>query len=345
MPQLMNRLRRYSPVVAVLLAFVLGGALVLLGGHNPFYAYAVLIKGGFLDYYGFADTLVKTSPLLLCALAVAVPLRAGVYNIGATGQMYLGALFATLAAFSLGFLPPLLSVLACTIAGMCGGALWAALPAMLKVWRGTNEVITTLLLNYVAISLVNYIVSGPMLEEGAPYPYSPAVPESTQLLRILPSTDAHIGVAIAVIIACIVGIVRWKHQVGFSQMLVGENPAAARYAGVNVKLHVFTALVFGGAFAGIAGCYEVLGLKHRLYHQFAGSYGFDAIIVAFMARSNPFLCIPCALFLGGLISGANTMQRTVGVSATVVDAIEGLLIIFVAVALALEARKPQLSEV
>jgi len=332
-------------VWAILAALVVGSGLIWLGGSHPIEAYSALFSGAFLEYHGFATTLVKMSPILLAGLAVALPLRAGLFNIGAEGQIYLGALFATWAALYLPEMPGWLQIIICSVAGAVGGGLWALLPGFLKAYHGINEVIVTLLMNYVGINLVSYFVSGPMLADGAPYPYSNEIRESLWLPHVLPGTDAHFGVVIGIALAVVLFVLFRRTSLGLSLATVGHNPDAARYAGIAVKRYVMLSLAFGGALAGVAGAYEVLGLKYRLFHMFSAGYGFDGIVVALLAEGNPLLVALAALFLAGLRSGANIMQRAVGVPTTVVEAIQGLVIIFVAASMAFRFEKSLLAGV
>jgi simple sugar transport system permease protein len=223
---------------------------------------------------------------------------------------------------------------------MLGGAFWAALPACLKAFRGTSEVIVSLLLNYVAINIVSWVVSGPLMEVGAPYPYSPAIPDTAKMPRLLPGTDAHWGVVVGILLAIAVYFVFRRTVIGLSLVVVGENQKAGDLAGIPVRSRLMGAMIVGGAFAGLAGTYEVLGLKHRLFHLFAGGYGYDGIVVAFLANGSPLGSIAAALFLAGMRSGANNMQRAVGVPTTVVEAIQGLILVFVAISIALKLRNP-----
>lgn len=325
-------------VWAVLLALAVGSILIAAAGSNPITAYATLFEGAFLDYWGFSATLVKMCPLLLAGLAVVLPLRAGLFNIGAEGQIYIGALFATATALYLPGLPGPLHILLCSLAGALGGALWALIPALLKAYQRINEIIVTLLLNFVALHFVSYVVSGPMMEPGAPYPYSPEIPESLFLPAVLPRTDAHIGVLIGIVIALALYLVFRRGVFGFTLATVGRNPEAARYAGMSVERHIIVSFMVAGAFAGLAGTFEVLGHRYRLFHAFSQGYGYDGIVVAFLAGLSPLFAILSSLFIGGLRSGANMMQRAVGIETTVVEAIQGLVILFVAVSLAFRYR-------
>jgi simple sugar transport system permease protein len=321
---------------AVILALIVGSVLMLAAGANPIAAYASLFGEAFFDYYGFGATLVKFSPILLAGLAVAVPLKAGLFNVGAEGQIYMGALFCAIAAL---YLPEIywpLHLLICALAGALGGAFWAAIAGWLKAYRGINEVIVTLLLNYVGINIVSYAAGGPMMEEGAPYPYSPEIPAGLFLPHIMNPTDAHIGAIIGVLLAIVLAWALKYTTMGFAITTVGSNPQAARYAGILVQRQMVATMALGGALAGLAGAFEILGVKYRLFHMFSPGYGFDGIVVAFMAAANPILVPIAALFFSGLRSGAQFMQRAVGVDSTVVDAIQGLVVIFVAASLAIK---------
>jgi simple sugar transport system permease protein len=204
----------------------------------------------------------------------------------------------------------------------------------LKAYRGINEVIVTLLLNYVGINLVSYAAGGPLMEEGAPYPYSAEVPEGLHLPYILPPTDAHAGALAGVVLALVLALLMRYTSFGFAILTVGNNAQAARYAGINVEHQILYAMGLGGALAGLAGAFEILGLKYRLFHMFSAGYGFDGIVVAFIASANLALVPIAALFLAGLRAGAQLMQRAVGVDSTIVDAIQGLVVMFVAASLA-----------
>jgi simple sugar transport system permease protein len=339
MTQAIHILFLLKGVWAVLAALLAGSLLILIAGSDPVAAYAALFEGAFFDYWGFASTLVKTCPLLLAGLAVVLPLRAGLFNIGAEGQIYMGALSGTVAALYMPELPGPLHVAVAVSAGAIGGALWALIPALLKAYQRINEIIVTLLMNFVALHFVSFVVSGPMMEEGAPYPYSPEIPSSLFLPHILPRTDAHIGVVVAVVLAIAMYVVLRRGVPGYSLDTISKNQNAARYAGMSVERHIVVSFLIAGALAGLAGIFEVLGHRYRLFHAFSQGYGYDGIVVAFLAALNPLLAILSAVFIAGLRSGANIMQRSVGVPVTVVEAIQGLVILFVAASLAFRYRE------
>lgn len=322
--------------LAIIAALLTGSILIATAGSDPLTAYGLLFKEAFLDYWGLSNTVVKASPILLAALAVIVPLRAGLYNVGGEGQIYMGGLFATIAALNLDGIPAFLAVPLAILASMIGGALWAAIAGVLRAWRGINEVIVTLLMNFIAIHIVSFAVSGPMLAEGAPYPYSEEIPEALRLPILLPQTDAHIGILFGLALSIAITFIFLRTSVGMALDITGRSVNAARYAGLNVERQIVWSMAAGGALAGLAGGIEILGFKYRLFHLFSAGYGFDGMVAAFMANAHPALAPLSAFFLAGLESGANLMQRAAGVDGTVVEAIVGIVVIFVAAGLTLK---------
>lgn len=326
------------PVWAVLLALVLGSGLILMAGVSPISAYTELFRGAWFDYWGLSGTLVKMCPILLSGLAVILPMRAGLLNVGAEGQIYMGGLFSAMAALLLPEMPVWFELPLCVLAGALGGGLWGLIPGYLKAYHGMNEVILTILLNFIAVNIVSYVAGGPMMEPGAPYPYSAAIRPDLELPIIMPQTDAHAGVIIALILAVVMYFVLRFSTTGFSLNMVGKNATAAQYAGIPVRRYIIGVMFIAGAIGGLAGSFEVLGLKYRLYHHFAPEYGLDGVVVAFLAVVNPIIAPIAAFFLAGLSAGALVMQRAVGLQSTVVEAIQGLVIILVAASLGLQLK-------
>lgn len=319
--------------IAIFAALLIGALLILISGFNPFTAYYVLFSESFFDYWGISNTLAKASPMLLAGLAVIIPLRAGLFNIGGEGQIYMGGLFGTIVALSLPDMPALLGIPLVLVVAAIGGGLWAAIPAYLRAYRGINEVIVTLLMNFIAIHIVSYAVSGPLLAEGAPYPYSEEVSSSYHLPILMPHSDAHAGILFGVVMSVLLYVWLRSTTSGFKLEMVGRNARAANYAGVDPKREMLIAMIIGGSLAGMAGAIEVIGLKYRLFHLFSGGYGFDGIIVAFLAALNPLMAPLSAFFLAGLSAGAGAMQRAVGIEGSVVEVIQGLVVLFVAAAI------------
>ena len=328
-----------SPVIAIAAALFVGAILILIAGKNPITAYAVLFQESLANYYGFGNTLTKTTPLLLTSLGVLVALKADLFNIGGEGQIYMGGLGSALIGLYVKGLPLFLHLPLALLGGFLFGAIWGWIPGYLKAVQGVNEVITTLLLNYIAQYFISYLVTGPMMEPGAPSPFSPKLPETAQLPTILPQTQTHAGILIALIAAGILWGVFLRSPLGYQIEAVGQNPIAARYAGMFVERTLILTMAVSGGLAGLAGASEVMGLKYRLFENFSGGYGFDAIAIALLSRGSIPGVIFIALFFGALRSGANVMQRSAGVPVTVVYAIQGLTVLFIAISFALEGKK------
>jgi simple sugar transport system permease protein len=327
-----------SPLVAIASALIVGAVLILLAKANPIEAYSILFKESLADYYGFANTIAKTAPLLLASLGVLVPLKAGLFNIGAEGQIYLGGLGSALVGLYLQGLPAVIHVPLALLGGFLLGAIWGLIPGYLKAVRGVNEVITTLLLNYVALNFVGYLVSNPMKAPGAPSAFSPLIAESARLPIILPQTQAHAGIFIGLLATGLLWVLLTRSPLGYQIEAVGQNPTAARYAGMSVERTIIAVMALAGGLAGLAGAGEVMGLKYRLFDRFSPGYGFDAIAIALLSRGNLAGIVLTSLFFGILRSGANVMQRSANVPVTVVFAIQGLTVLFIAISFAVERQ-------
>ncbi|MEL6248764.1 MAG: ABC transporter permease [Cyanobacteria bacterium J06627_15] len=324
------------PLVAVVAALLVGALLMLIAGANPLVAYGALFQQALTTYFGFADTLTKTTPLLLVSLGVLVALRAGQFNLGGEGQIYMGGLGSLLVGLALPGWPLVLHLPLALLGGFAFGALWGAIAGYLKAARGLNEVLTTLLLNYVAQNLISYLVNGPLKAENAPSPFSELVPVSAQLPAFLPKTQAHLGIFLALGLAGLLAVAFAVTPWGYRVDAVGQNPTAARYAGMPVKRTILSVMALSGGLAGLAGSCEVLGLKRRLFENFSPGYGFDAVAIALLSRGNPIVVIVTAFFFGVLRSGANVMQRSAAVPVAVIYAIQGLMVLFVAIGLAVD---------
>jgi general nucleoside transport system permease protein len=328
-----------SPLIAIAAALLVGAGLIIIAGKNPIAAYGALFQEAIANYYGFGNTLTKTTPLLLTSLGVLVALKAGQFNIGGEGQIYLGGLGSALVGLYVKGLPLVIHLPLALLAGFLFGAIWGLIPGYLKAVRGVNEVITTLLLNYVGQYFISYLVNGPMMQPGAPSPFSPKLPESAQLPTILPQTQTHAGILLGLLAAGILWVVFLRSPLGYQIEAVGQNPIAARYAGMSVERTIMLVMAVAGGLAGLAGSSEVMGLKYRLFENFSGGYGFDAIAIALLSRGSVLGVIFTSFFFGALRSGANVMQRSAGVPVTVVYAIQGLTVLFIAVSLTLETKK------
>ncbi len=318
----------------------MGAALIALAGVSPLKAYGVLFSEALTNYYGLGNTVTRAAPLLLASLGVMVALKAGQFNIGGEGQIYMGGLGSALVGLYVHGLPAWLHVPLALLGGFGLGGLWGLIPGYLKAVRGLNEVITALLLNYIAQNGVSYLVSGPMMEPQAPTPFSPPIALTAQLPILLAHTQAHAGILVGLAATAILAVVLERSPLGYQIETVGQNPTAARYAGISVPRTIMLVMTVVGGLAGLAGAGEVMGLKYRLFERFSPGYGFDAIAIAFLSRGNLIGIVLTSFFFGALRSGANVMQRSAGVPVTVVYAIQGLTVLFVAIGMALERRLP-----
>ncbi len=325
-----------SPLIAIVLALIVGAIIIQVAGANPITAYTALFQESLFTYFGFSNTLTKMTPLLFTSLGVLIALRAGQFNIGGEGQIYLGALGSTLIGLYVQ-IPAFIHIPLALILGFIFGAVWGWIPGYLKAMQGVNEVITTLLLNYIAINLISYLVQNPLKELNAPSPYSSLIAKSAQLPIILPGIT-HAGILLALLTVGIVWVLINRSTFGYQITAVGFNPIASRYAGISVQHTIMLVMSLAGGFAGLAGATEVMGLKYRLFEQVSPGYGFDAIAIAFLSRGSIVGVVLTSLFFAALRSGANVMQRSAGVPVTVVYAIQGLTVLFIAISLAIEHR-------
>jgi general nucleoside transport system permease protein len=323
-----------APAVAVGAALATSVLVVVAAGASPPRALGALVGGALGDRFAIADTLLKSCPLLFTGLAVGVAFRTGVWNIGAEGQLLMGALAATVAGTAAGGLPFPLALLLALAAGGIAGALWAGLAAELKVTRNVNEVIGTIMLNFVAVQLVGWAVHGPLMESGGRYPQSDPLPAAALLPMV--AGRIHAGVPAAALATLVTWIVVFRTAAGFRWRAVGENPRAAALAGFVPARAIVGTMLMSGALAGLGGAIEVLGVTGRLFEQFSGGQGYTAIAVALLARLHPGAIAAAALFFGALAAGSGAMQRVAGVSAVFVAIVQAVTILAV---LALDAPR------
>ncbi len=322
------------PVLATLIALAFGAILLLLLGVNPIEAYGALFRGAFGTVSGLTQTLAKATPLLLVALGICIAFRAGVINIGGEGQIILGAIAASAVALALPNLPGILLVILALTVGALAGAFWGGIAGVLKARFGVNEILSTVMLNAIALQLMNFLLRGPMLDPeqiaaGTNVPQSATLPLQVWLPRLVPRTLLHAGLILAIVLAFLVYIFLWRTTIGYRIRAVGLNPSAARYAGIPVKRYMALAMILSGAFAGLAGAVEVTGIHHRMIEGLTGGYGFTGIVAALFGKLHPLGAIPASIIFGGLLVGADKMQRTVQVPSSLVVAVNGLIVLFV----------------
>ena len=306
-----------SPLILIVVALLLGALLLAFIGTNPWTVYRRMAMTAFGDAYGWSDTTIKATPLILAGLGVALAFRMRLWNIGAEGQLFLGAFMAT--GVALHWLPPEtpqpVMLTAMAVAGFLGGALWGAIPGLLKAKLNVNEIITTLMLNYVAIFWNNYFVYGPWSERGfgltPQYPRSAWMPRLTDFGSTVPffrGLTAHLGIVLGIVLALLFWFIWRQTKWGFALRVIGDNPNAARYAGIPLARNIVLAMMLSGGLAGLAGMSEVAGVVHRLQERFSPGYGFTAIIIAWLAKLNPLAIILVAYLFGGLLVGADEIQ-------------------------------------
>lgn len=322
------------PLLAVPAALIIGAIVLLILKVNPLTAYGAMLQGAAGSVSGITQTLVKATPLLLVGLGVTIAFRGGVINIGGEGQLTVGALAATAVAVGFSHLSGWVLIPMCFIAGIIAGGLWGGVPGILKARLGVNEILTTVMMNAIAIQLSNFLLRGPMIdpaeiERGTRIAQSALLPKQVWLTRLVPQTLLHSGAIIAVIVAVLVYIFLWRTTIGYRIRAVGLNPNAARYAGIPVRVYQAISLILGGAFAGMAGVVEVLGVQHRMMEGLSGGYGFSGIVAALFGNLHPLGAIPASVLFGGLLVGADKMQRTVQVPSSLIEALLGLIVLFV----------------
>lgn len=311
------------------LACLLGGltllALVILAAKASPLAVAVALgRGAFGSKDSIANTLLQTTPLLLTGLGVGLAFKGRLFNIGAEGQFLLGAIFATWAGTC--GLPAALVLPAALMAGALGGALWASLAALLKLWRGVQEVISTLLLNFVAIQLVAWLVRGPLQEAAKQFTQSGKLPLSGRLAFLWPGTQLHQGFLIALILAVLVWLYLSKTASGFALRAVGAGPEAAQSAGISVVKTTTLTFLLSGALSGLAGAIQICGVTYFLADPYSKGYGYTAIAVALLANLSPLWTVITALFFGALTAGATEVQ-TAGVSSVVIQVLQAVTLL------------------
>lgn len=326
------------PILAVLAALLVGAVMLLVLGVNPITAYAAILDGAFGSQNSLADTVVKATPLLLVGAGICVAFRGGVINIGGEGQLVVGGLAATVVALNLPDWPSWALIPLALIMGVLGGALWGAIPGALKAYLNVNEILTTIMLNQIAVMGMNFLLSGPLMdpvqvENGSFIPQTARFPIAADLPRLVP-TRLHLGVLLAVLVAFLVWVLLWRTTLGYRIRAVGLSPHASRRAGIRVERYALVALVISGALAGLGGAVQVLGVNHRMFTDgsatgFTGSAGFNGIVAALFGQLHPLGTIPASFILGALSVGANSMQRVVQVPSALIIALNGLVVLFV----------------
>ncbi len=309
-----------------------------MSGKDPLSAYWVMLRGAFGSVDAITFGLNKSAPYILAGAGITLCFRARIINIGAEGQIALGGIFSTWAALHGTALPAPFLVAWSLAAGAVGGAIWATIAALLKLVRGVNEVLSTLMLNFVGLLMVGEALHGSMGEVGAGFPQSPLLPEGAFLTVVWPNTDLHIGIFLALAMSAGCAALLWRTPFGFCLRTIGASIPAARYAGMSVTKSLLAVMALAGAMAGMAGGVEVLGVQYRLIEGFSNGFGFNAVAVALLSGLEPLAVIPAGLFFGFIQAGALAMQREIGVPSSLVYVIQGSVMLFVLCGMGLDKR-------
>ena len=313
------------PIAAVIVTLILCAGLVLLAGADLAEAYGLLLFSTFRSGYDIQDTLVKAAPLLLTGLAVVVAFRAKFWNIGAEGQLMAGAIAAAFVGQRV-FLPEVSLIPLMIVGAAVFGALWALLPALLKVYLRVDDVVTTLLLNFIMLYGVTALLEGPWRDPVSGYPNSPSIRMEAEF-TLFPGYTLHLGILLALVAAIAVWWMLTRTTLGFAIRAVGYNPAAANYAGMPVTRVIIVAALISGALAGLAGAGEVGGMRYQVTSDLSSGYGYAGIVIATLAELNPLGAIPAALFFAIIFNGAGTMARATGVPIYLAEVIQGVALV------------------
>ena len=334
----LSRPRYYEfliPLIALGLALAFGGVLLWIFGANPLATYAAMAEGAFGQRYHVSETILRAIPLMLTGLAVGIAFRMLFWNIGAEGQFAWGVVAATWVALFLpervGGIPQWAVLPLMLVAAFCAGAVWGLIPAVLKTALRVNEIITTLMFNYVALLWMQYLYTGSWKDpEGFGFPGSAQFPQHAWLPRLpLDLGRVHYGLVLAVVVAFLVWLVLDRTRWGFEIKVIGKNPLAARYAGMDIARNVLLVMCVSGGVAGLAGFSQVAGVAHRLQNGIAVGDGFTAIIVAWLAKLNPWAILVVSILLAGLSTGGDQLQITMGLPASVAGVLQGSILFFV----------------
>ena len=322
------------PIVGVVFALLLGAVLLVILKADPLAAYASLVRGAVGSRFGLTQSLVKATPLLLVGLGICIAFRANVINIGGEGQIIAGALMATWFPLFFNTWPGWFLIPMTMLASFLAGSLWGFIPGILKARLNVNEILSTIMLNAIALQLMNLLLQGPLMDPAGVkartfLAQSAQLPQQAWLPRLVPRTLLHAGAIVAVVLAVVVYIFLWRTTIGYRIRAVGLNPNASRYSGINVPAIQALSLTLAGGFAGLAGTVEVIGVQHRLMDGLTSGYGFTGIVAALLGSLHPLGLIPASVLFGGLLVGADTMQRAVQVPSSLVDALLGLVVLFV----------------
>jgi ABC-type uncharacterized transport system permease subunit len=333
------------PVFSVLLALAISAIIIVALKINPVLAFKSLIFGALGTPNSIAETLVKTTPLLFTGLSFALANRCGLINIGAEGQLYMGGLLATIVGVYVTGLPSVIHLPLALAVGMLGGGLWGLLAGILKVKFGASEIITTVMLNFIAINFSQFMVNGPITEPPGTLSQSMPIKATAKLPNILPGTRIHLGIFIALLFVVLYYIFLWRTKQGYEVRVAGFNVKAAKYSGINTSKNILLVMFLAGGMAGLAGANEILGIQGRLLRSISPGYGFDGIAVALIGLNHPAGIVIGAILFGMLRSGGNMMQMMAGVPVSIIYIIQAIVIISVVASQMFSSNKPKINKI
>ena len=322
-------LRILSPFIAILITFLLSSILLGISGVNPFQAYYYFLIDPLSSQSSAIEVLVKATPLLFTGVAVAIAFSSGYWNIGAEGQMIAGTIAGAGLGMAIHDWSPFASIPLMTLGGFIAGALWALIPALLKVKLAVDEIVTTLLLNSVITYVVSYLLNGPWRNPDSGWPQSAEIDASAHFIRLIPRSRLHIGFLIALLVIGLIWFMLNRTALGYSMRAAGKGKEAARFAGLPVNRTVLITALLSGGIAGIAGASEVAGIHFHLVDSISGGMGYTGVIVATLSSLNPLAVIPSSLFIGLIDTGAQSLRRAMGVPIHMGDVVQALLLLVI----------------
>lgn len=322
-------LKRLTPLFAMVAALIVGAIFILAVNANPLDAYKEMIMATIGSRNGLTETLVKATPLALIALGTTIAYRCKMWSIGQEGQMTMGAIFSAGVALALGNQPSWYLIPLLMAAGILGGALWGIIPALMKTKFNVDEIISSLMLNSIALLFGSYLVNHPWRQRPGFIPQTPQIPINARLPILIEQSRLHIGILIVIVVAIVIHFILWKTTLGYQIRAVGNNPKASTYGGINVVKSILIAMILSGGLAGLAGMIEVTGIQYRLKDGISMGYGYTAIVIALMGKLNPIAVTGVAILFGALIIGADAMQFAENVPVFLASIIQGAVVLFI----------------
>lgn len=324
--------RALPQLIAITAALILGVFVIAASGKDPIQVYSVMVSGAFGDILAIANTLTQMTPIVFTGLAFLIAFKTGLFNIGIEGQFYIGAFVAAYVGFTFPGFPPVLHSFFALLAGGVAGAFWALLAIVPKIKTGAHEVITSLMLTYVAILITGYLVNYPFKAVGWA-PYSPYIAPTAELPRLIPYTQLSVALVLAIVIAALVYLILWKTPLGYEIRVVGLNIDAARTSGIRIEKIMVISFVLSGFLGGLGGACEILGVHRRFIEHFSPGYGWDGIAVGLLGGLHPAGVIFAALMIGALRAGGNVVQVVTKIPLDMVTMIQGIIVLFLSMPL------------